>query len=168
MGFDLSNKQGQSWHFNISDWPDMLHLAELYGWEPEGTTLDPEHLASVMQEEDLPPEEAAAQIAQAQESWQGGYGTNDFQVVSAQDAAALADALERALPDLPKYNALEHKGRDVSSFPPELCDQLRALGVSQLIPADADINPFERFSGRGRDYLRGFIAFCRAGAFNIA
>jgi hypothetical protein len=168
MGFDLSNRQGQSYRFNFFDWPNLLRLAEQYGWEPEGTTLDPEHLADREEDEELSPEEVAAEVAESLEKWEGGYCTNDFQVVSAEDARNLADALEKALPDIPEHDAVGHKALDLSTYSPEMREQLKALGVGRLFPVDAPISVLERFSGkRGRDYLKGFIAFCRAGEFTI-
>ena len=55
--------------------------------------------------------------------------------VTAEDARALADALERALPDIPGHNALEDKTVWVGQ-PPVPC-----------IPFGTPTTPFEWFSG---------------------
>src|SRR5439155_9949269 len=65
-------------------WPKLLRLAQAYGWRPRGTTL---------------PEDSDG-------SWDRNYTSNDGQVVSSEDAAALADALEAALPHIPDHDAL--------------------------------------------------------------
>jgi hypothetical protein len=85
--------------------------------------------------------------------WDGNYDTNDGQRVTAEDAAALADALEQALPDVPSHDALAHKTKEV--------------GGMRCIPIDADVSPLEYFSGKGRARLTAFIRFCRAGGFEI-
>jgi hypothetical protein len=83
MGFDLvSHTDGSYFRWNLIDWPKVLELGRMFGWRPAGT---------IRYAEDGSPDPG----------WDGGYVTNDLQVVSAEDAAALADALERALDDIP-------------------------------------------------------------------
>jgi hypothetical protein len=86
--------------------------------------------------------------------WDGGYFTNDDQRVTTEDAAALADALERALPDVPRHEAMAHKTVELP-------------GGLRVMKADADESPLEWFSGEGRDQLVEFIRYCRAGEFVI-
>jgi hypothetical protein len=79
MSFDLSGvSHKERISFNYSRWESVLVLADLYGWLRKGTTL----------EDDV--------------NWSGTYYTNDGQVVSVEDANELANALERALPDVPR------------------------------------------------------------------
>src|SRR5262245_57325667 len=85
MGMDLSGAAGGYFRFNNRGWADVLDLAELYGWEPVGT-------ASPRNFETGEPQYA---------DWDGGYGSNDYQIVTAPDAAAIATALEAALDDIP-------------------------------------------------------------------
>lgn len=63
-------------HFgtNNNGWSYLYHLAEDHGWEPAGTVFDPPDLF-----------------------WDGSYFSNDGQVVTAEDAAGMADAITRAM-----------------------------------------------------------------------
>ena len=45
----------------------------------------------------------------ANPGWSGVYNSNDHQTVTAADAVALANALDRILPDIPHHDAVEHK-----------------------------------------------------------
>jgi hypothetical protein len=147
----LSGPAGD-FHFNIFGWEQALKLAELYGWEPAGTEApkrdDPD-------EAEDPEDEEWEEVERV---WGGGYCTNDGQWVSSEDAENLADALESALPDIPGHDALENKTREI----------MTKEGPMRVIPAGADVNPLESFSGpTQKAYLRKFIEFCRAGGFNI-
>lgn len=63
--------------------------------------------------------------------------------MTVEDAAALANAIEAALDDVPRHDAMPGKSAGPSS-------------------------PFEFFSGdQGRKDLVEFVAFCREGAFSI-
>ena len=78
--------------------------------------------------------------------------------VTAEDAARLADALERCLPSL--------SGRDLAGpkLPPI---EVGGVFVESVEPTE-DVTPAEWFSGEaGRQYLGQFIAFCREGSFSI-
>jgi hypothetical protein len=86
----------------------------------------------------------------------GGYFVNDGQRVTAEDARALADALERALPDIPDHDAMAHKTFEHPSEP----------GV-RLVAIDTPASPYEWFSGDKKRLVRQFIDFCRQGGFEI-
>ncbi len=154
MGMDLTGAGGH-FHFTITEWDLILQLAEAYGWEPEGTKLPgPGH--------DTP-----------DQSWSGTYFTNSYQLVTREDAAALAEALERSLPDLPDHDALEHKAVDVPVLPADV-PRLRAAGL--LAPGETsfkalndleNVTPVEFFSGPRKQDVLDFIAYCRAGEFCI-
>jgi hypothetical protein len=135
MGMDLKGKDSD-FAFNLFAWGNTLRLACMYGWEPAGTRAP----RKWGRKGKRPP-------------WEGGYDTNDGQRVTDEDAAALADALERALPDVPTHDALAHKTREV--------------GGIRCIPYDADVSPLEYLSGKGRTRLTEFIRFCRDGGFEI-
>jgi hypothetical protein len=79
MGYDLSNKRGESVRFSAPGWSLALETAERSGWEPAGT------LAPAGFESDS--------------AWSGDYFAIQGQRVSTTDAAALVVALERALAD---------------------------------------------------------------------
>jgi hypothetical protein len=77
MGFDLENlNDGSYFRFSHVRWYKLLELAEMYGWQPLGVEISPGYLIN------------------------GGYRDNVGNVVE-QDAKALAQALRRALDDIP-------------------------------------------------------------------
>jgi hypothetical protein len=80
MGYDMSNSKGDEAHLTMSLWSDFFRLAMEYGWEPMGTVS--------------PYEDNVV--------WDGGYFSNDFQLVTETDAANLANALEKAIRASPK------------------------------------------------------------------
>lgn len=126
--------QGGDFYLGSDEWEKLLTLGMRYGWEPAGTL--PSNLVG---EEG----ETGQSVCQTAEPWSGTYSTHDLQEVSAEDAAALADALERALsntPDLPLAP---------ESFP-------------------HDVDDVERLLTYGRARIRDFVAYCRAGFFLLA
>jgi hypothetical protein len=76
--------------------------------------------------------------------------------VTTEHARALADALERALPDVPNHEAAAHKTVELPGFPGE-----------RFLPFGTPIDSFEWFSGQNKRHLLDFIAFCRQGEFKI-
>jgi len=161
----LTNKHGDYFRFGLTAWHKMLDLAAMHGWEPAGTLM-PEHWTDP--DYDWP-------------EWGGGYTTNEYQRVTAEDAAALADALESALDDLPDVETAN-----------KMTDRVPATGDGPLfglhkmlreiaeaagenpeeaytaIMPDADLSPVDFYSGaEHKDKLRAFIAYCRDGEFNI-
>jgi hypothetical protein len=115
----------------------VLTLAhEFGGWEPLGTE---------------PPE------SWEWREWSGSYQSNDYQRVTEEDARNLADALERALPDVPRHRAWEGPAGGCTWLPD---------GTRVALP---EANPLEYFSGpEGRQCMEEFIRYCRAGEFMIA
>ena len=79
MGMDLISKSGSTHDLSSDWWCFYLILAEKCGWIPKGTGK-PDHLGEM-------------------DEWHGSYEWNDGQIVSEEDAKALAQALERALAD---------------------------------------------------------------------
>jgi hypothetical protein len=77
--------------------------------------------------------------------------------VTDADAHALADALERALPDIPGHDALSNHPR-------------RGL-VGEGGPAGRFLSKppslFEWFSGPNKQWVRGLIRFARRGGFRV-
>jgi hypothetical protein len=137
MGMDLSGAGG-AFRFPNHGWRAVLALAHDYGgWVPAGTQAP--------RFDDGPPED----------DWSGTYFSNDYQRVTAEDARNLAEALERALPDVPREKTWPRK-------------VLRAVDGRESEGMPDDLNPLEHFSGpQGRQYLEAFIRFCRAGEFVI-
>lgn len=137
MGYDLRGTGGV-FRLNTSGWMDLLDLAHRHGWQPAGTEA-PEY----------------------DPDWDGGYFTNDYQIVTDEDASALADALEDALDDIPDEEVKRLTVGDVlgDAAPPHVRD---------LRVANEDANIYERWSGaQGKRSIRDFIAYCRAGSFVI-
>jgi hypothetical protein len=139
MGFDLvSTETGKTFMANLSGWQGLLELAHRYGWTPAGTILEDED-------------------GSLRSEWSGTYYSNDYQLVTEYDARQFADAIERALPDIPRHDATYHKTEQLPGFP---------LGLR--VPTGEPISLHESFSGRrGRQFLCEFVRFARAGAFVI-
>lgn len=179
MSMDLSGAGGH-FRFNNWGWESVLELATMYGWEPAGTELEgyrvlPAELSERWHQwardnaaraeqgmEPIPdPIPADAWVFEPRDPpWKGIYDSNDGQWVTDEDAARLADALERALPDISDF------GKEEGSLPP-----IASL-ENQLSPEDgysgSDDDLLERFAGKEwKEYLGEFITFCRAGGFTI-
>jgi hypothetical protein len=152
MGMDLSGKDGD-FHFNNTTWRMVLTLAIDHGWKPAGTE-PPE--PTFFREDGTVDEEMTEAYRQAYEDWNAAnYYTNDFQLVTDEDAANIADALERALSHVPDEETIAMKAATTSSG-----------GV----PFDVlkHLTPLDWCSGvDGKARIREFIDFCRTGAFCI-
>src|SRR5215212_4482688 len=106
----------------------------------------------------------------------GGYFMNDYQVVSDEEAANIADALERALDDVPDEGGGDHlltPAQYQAAQRDELSQEELDKAIEQFMerraaspPQIPPQTPASYFAGE-KDYLREFIAFCRAGAFSI-
>ena len=131
MGIDLGNKNGNSFRFRHNAWARLLNLAEDYGWQPQGTELD-----------DCYPEEDRG-------NWGGGYSSNDLQIVNANDAANLADAVERVLAEIPEERRRVSRRKEVYSI-----EELSRISA-------------EGFFRGGQERIRRAIEFFREGAFQI-
>jgi hypothetical protein len=117
----------------------LLRLAKAHGWKPRGTTQRAENLAYF-----------------PDGRWDGAnYTTNDGQIVCVEDANALANALEAALPNIPDYDTLAKYrvadgGIEIAPNPPQAPDADWFSGVE----AKAEVVKF--------------IQFCRRGSFRIS
>ena len=120
MGMDLGGKGGY-FRFSNATWKEVLMLAYDQGWKPAGTEM-PRYI--FLNQDDTVHFGHTKACWEAAKDWEGmDCFSNSFQWVTDEDAANIADALERAL------------------------------------EGDEELNV---------DYLREFIAFCRAGGFSIA
>lgn len=130
MGYDLI---GRGTSVNVTTWEMLLRLGEMYGWEPTGTQLTQnEYVDAVF-------------------DWSGTYCSNDFQLVTDEDARALAAALAKAVDDVPENHAMGAK--------------LKSIGGFEVVKHDAHFSPLEFFSGRNKKRLRELIAVFKAGGF---
>ena len=143
MSMNLRNKIGAEFDCSLQFYCRALELAQLNEWEPEGTTL-PKWILERYGWQD----------------WDGGYFTNDYQLVSETDAANLAQAIERGLNDIPD--------EAVCTLPESQCVKLVAPngvvveGVTLGAYQDWDIISY--WSGN-KQRLHEFIDFCKAGAY---
>ena len=81
--------------------------------------------------------------------WSEQYCAIEYQTVSSADAAAIADALERALPDIPDHDCEPRVWGDSTGY------------------HEKNATPREWFSGLRKQHVRKFIRYCRAGSFCI-
>lgn len=123
MGMDLIGP-GRFFGWNNESWRNLLALGEEYGWKPAGTGPPRRRLAS----EWTGPVRMAA------------YNSNDGARFYARDAKALAEALARALRDIPE---------------------------KKLPPGREPTTPLEFFAGWGPSEIGAFVRFCLKGSFRI-
>lgn len=129
MGVDLRNSEGAQQRLSGTGWSFYLNLAERYGWEPTGT---------------LPPTGVSV------ETWDRSYEACAGQVVSAADAASMANALKRALAD-PNRTTVE---RAVAVTISNAMSAAIGRAISIDPPSDHSM-------------LENLVAFCSAGSFFI-
>src|SRR5262245_37298416 len=92
MNYLLSNRSTSSLQtLSRETWSRILCVARFYGWHPMGT-LTP-YLHNLRN-----PMYGANQV------WDGTYLRNEGQIVQADDAFALASALQQSLDDIPDEN----------------------------------------------------------------
>lgn len=142
--------------FSRQFWAKALELARLYGWRPLGTRPTP-----------------GMEFSKLGADWLGTYLTNDGQVVSAEDACALAAALERSLEDIPDVTL--EPDWDLSRWleddlPEWFSPEEHELMEEELQDGLLDIlgtHPLAFFAGNEKPQLVQFIRFCRLGSFEI-
>ena len=141
MSYTLTHSDGSSFLFPGEEWWYVLELLEQYGWEPAGTTHPGSHV-----------------------SWDGTYLATREQEVAAQDATAMASALESALPHIAEGDGEGGTGQETpSTFP----NRKRRDPRTALRKALRRTDPSEVLRGPAKERLRAFIDFARSGAFRI-
>ena len=128
-------------HMINHSWGRLLELARLHGWKPVGLLLP------YYGEE---PPLTSTDCALDAYFLHSGYRMTDA------DAYALAEALQRALPDIPEHDALEDKTVEHPGVP----------GV-HLMRAGEHLTLFEAFSGTNKQHVKDLIAFFRRGGCAI-
>ena len=122
--YDFTNNK-RVFSFGIREWHKTVELAENYGWSPKGTVEN-----RIMKS-----------FAGKWDNWNGNYFAFDCQLVEEDDAINLAQALKKALSDIPNRR------------PKKISDKMTLL---------------EFWSGKGFvSYLKRFIRFCEEGIFII-
>jgi hypothetical protein len=130
-GMDSVDLRGECGEFSMPGriWLCVLGLARHYGWAPGGT---------------LPPEETDEAFP---ESFDGSYYPGQAQRIQVDDVVALANALEKALPDIPDF------GTDS-----------RGPSTAYWVEGDGPVmNILAEVGARNKTGLRDFIAHCREG-----
>ncbi len=122
--------------FTERGWRHTLELAYVYGWKPSGRGA---------------PQLKGRVASDSCEGWDWPEETffERYPQVTPEEARAIAEALESALSDLPRYDCLD--------------DHVQCWDY-QL---EENIPLTEWHAGRGRDSLRAFIGFCLEGGFEI-
>ena len=145
MSVTLSH-HGDHYYIQNLGWVNLLKLAYEYGWEPAGTEL---LLADVVYVNGKVDYEATERFNAPRKDydWDGSYFGSDFQFVTDEDAANIADALERAIDDIPNQQA--YTRRDIRG------DRIYSM------------SPKAYFSGADKQRVETFIEFCRGGGFMI-
>jgi hypothetical protein len=145
MGIILEGAGGNIWA-SVFEWGQVLRLAQSYGWIPAGTVLD-----------------------ESSVDWNGGYQTNDWQRVTADDAHNLADALSRALCELPADDKLRRSVTVPIELPPAFHNLPTNPVIKTIALEDIErLRPLDWFGGdEGRKSVQKYIDFCRAGEFAI-
>jgi hypothetical protein len=139
MGVDLFNRFGEGLNYNWTGWGLLTRLAERYGWIPMGTEYPPFEEAYNTRED----------YDEGRRAWSGGYYSNDTQIVTADDARALAHALERALLDVPDEEPSEKSNAGTAAESPEETDVQCCAGATN------------------KAWVQEFIEFARCGSFQI-
>ena len=143
--------------FSRQFWGKALGLAQSYGWKPLGT---------------CPPGLPGFRGLQA--VWTGTYLTNDGQTVLTKDALSLANALAKALDDIPDMGIeMDWNPRFwiEDDLPEWLSPAEKALIRDGLVDHEYNVSvilPFEYFAGDAKQNLIEFIRFCMLGEFVIS
>ena len=144
---------GECGDFSVPEraWLLLLSLAQWYGWRPSGT-LPPD-------EDYVPLEEWQTDVPE----WDGRYFPDYCQRITEQDAEQLAQALERALADIPDHDALPafatSENNAMVERPPS---DLTPCSWFHSASSTASVTALQAFSGRqDKATLRNFIAHAR-------
>jgi len=135
MGYDLYSRK-KIFRSHIEDFPKLLDLAYLFGWKPRGT--------------EAPSIEGYSEWKS--EEWKGGYFSNDFQVVTSEDAIDIAESLKKAIQIIPNFiDGPYPKNKDFFQITgDEKKDRLLSYFIGD------------------KNELKEFIAFCEDGEFCIS
>jgi hypothetical protein len=152
MGYCLA-QENDFWYFNLGNWPRVLILAHLGGWQPAGTKLEFYLEAPDVRVPD----------------WNGSYTGNSGQEVTDEDGRALADGLETLLDctdDCSIAELLEGSEEAWESAQEFGCLLTRRPGCSIDDPFVR--SALELLQGeKSRKGLRVFASFCRREGFII-
>jgi hypothetical protein len=153
MGMDLSGKGGY-FGFNNQYWAKVISLAVEFSWQPMGTQPGWNSIRRYrydLRKRGKTVPQIARAIALYRKKWHGLYWPNDGQAVTARDAKNMADALSVAFGAIEDLFTVHKKRTSMrADFSTELMESLKSFADDE-----------------NRKTLRKFIAFCRAGRFEI-
>jgi hypothetical protein len=144
MGMALGRGNGDHFGVSYSLWSAMLELAQQWGWQPTGTE---------------PPQGLAA------DGWSGSYYSSDGQRCRDEDAGRLAEAIDRFLSGAPPLGGVTPADEERE----RLRQFITAAERNFAAPLCHPIGEAGAWLGsdEGRVFLRGFVQFCRKGAFEL-
>ncbi len=150
MGYELYNLEDNSeFRWNSSGWPSILKLAKKFGWTPEGTDI-PSWFTGAERKE----------IVANKPDYKWNYIGNDGQVITATDAAKIANALKKGLNvfhDNKTDNNISSENIDNADMDPTTIEVFKTI-----------LNPdYGCLEGFRPDVLMKFIEFCEKGAFIV-
>lgn len=152
MAVYFHNDKGNDYVNNWAGWGYVYVTARLAGWEPAGTRPDTRGLDFI-----------DAYILR--KDWNGSFFQKQV-IVTAEDAQALATALETVLTHIP--TAPPTKVFDDSN---QILDAMLKIEAGQMPDSEKDdlrsriLNDWS--NPEGRDHLSRLIDFCRQGEFKI-
>lgn len=160
MGMYLINEKFYEFDWSLTGWSMTLKLALQHGWKPHGTRMRKDTCRW-----DKDGNVVWSGMPPGWSRWRGGYDSNDAQVVTRQDARALAQALQRGLRCIKAERSVRSRlsvADVVVSDPPPR--RVRA----KVAPCEEETDP-RRFFACPHDlrHLKAFVSFCHMGAFQI-
>ena len=146
-----------------TSWSQLLQLASEYGWQPAGTQENESLLRSRLEAGGVPEDEIDRKAALAMLEWDGDYWCNNYQIVTHEDAQNLAEALVRALEELPADNLLDVY-EEKMAVTTNAGDEIVVATLPSIIADEA--KPVDYWSGSAAR-IRKLITFFEAGSFMI-
>ena len=162
MGMDLHGEGGTE-RLNNTSWYQLLRLASEYGWQPAGTQENEDFFRMRLEASDMPEDEIERTVALSKLEWDGDYFFNNYQIVTDDDARGLAEALTRALEELPSDNLLEVY-EEKMAVTTNTGKEIVVATLPSIIADEA--KPAHYWSGSAAR-IRGLITFFEAGSFMI-
>ena len=183
MGMDLHGAGGTE-RLSIAAWGQLLDLASEYGWQAVGTEMNEESFRRYLEfVAGVPKDELDSKYALALLEWDGNYWHNSDQIVTDADARGLAEALTRALEELPPDKLLDAYEVTIPLFEVGPEPDEKVLQILKALPsmsikdgvlvavgltdgAAYEAKPTHYWSGH-TERIRQFITFFEAGSFMI-
>ena len=144
MGYDLCSETEGTFRFSFTVYPRIISLALKYGWKPKGTKMPQWH----------------DEMYEERDDWPGIYCSNDYQVVSAEDANNMADALEQSLADISAEPVHAADEKDVIKLK---CPDGTMMDGAPL-GYYYDLDPVSFWGGQPQ-LIKDFIKFLRLGSY---